>query len=88
MDPATIAILLTVILIICLGFGVWIGAALLIAGFFAMESKELTARVRSTHKQIKSHSTVVHWLGLLGSSNKTSASGPVTDSSGTQLSDV
>jgi len=37
MDPATIAILLTVILIICLGFGVWIGAALLIAGFFAME---------------------------------------------------
>ena len=31
------AILLAVILIICLGFGVWIGAALLIAGAFAME---------------------------------------------------
>ena len=36
-DPATMAILLAVILIICLGFGVWIGAALLIAGVFAME---------------------------------------------------
>ena len=34
MDPATMAILLAVILIICLGFGVWIGAALLIAGAF------------------------------------------------------
>ena len=37
MDPAIMAILLAVILIICLGFGVWIGAALLIAGAFAME---------------------------------------------------
>jgi len=37
LDPVTMAFLLAVILIICLGFGVWIGAALLIAGTFAME---------------------------------------------------
>ncbi len=37
MDPVTMATLIAVILVICLAFGVWIGAALLIAGMFAME---------------------------------------------------
>ena len=37
MDPATAAFLVAAILIVCLGLGVWIGAALLIAGVFAME---------------------------------------------------
>jgi tripartite ATP-independent transporter DctM subunit len=37
MDPATMAILLALVLILCLGLGVWIGPALLIAGIFAME---------------------------------------------------
>ncbi|NDG44256.1 MAG: TRAP transporter large permease subunit [Gammaproteobacteria bacterium] len=37
MGPEIIAILLVVILIACLGLGVWIGAAMLIAGIFAME---------------------------------------------------
>ena len=37
MDPASMAILFAVVLVICLGLGVWIGAALLIAGIFAME---------------------------------------------------
>jgi C4-dicarboxylate transporter DctM subunit len=37
MEPATMAILLAVILLLCLGLGVWIGPALLIAGIFALE---------------------------------------------------
>ncbi len=37
MDPASMAILFAVILLLCLGCGVYIGAALLIAGVFAME---------------------------------------------------
>ncbi len=37
MEPTTIALLIAAILILCLGMGVWIGAALLIAGMFAME---------------------------------------------------
>ena len=37
MEPATMALLIGIVLILCLAFGVWIGAALLIAGVFAME---------------------------------------------------
>ena len=37
MDPITAAILIGVVLIVCLALGVWIGAALLITGVFAVE---------------------------------------------------
>lgn len=37
MDPIIAAILIGVVLLVCLTFGVWIGAALLIAGMFAVE---------------------------------------------------
>ena len=36
MDPASMALLFAVILVVCLALGVWIGTALLIAGAFAM----------------------------------------------------
>ncbi len=37
MDPTIAAVLIGVVLLACLAFGVWIGAALLITGIFAME---------------------------------------------------
>lgn len=37
MEPVTAALLIGVVLVVCLSVGVWIGAALLIAGVFAVE---------------------------------------------------